>query len=50
LLACTEFSIAFDGHSNIDGLKIIDSSTEYARATIDFAKHRVDIRNMVRCY
>jgi len=39
LLGCTEFSIAYDGHSNIDGLKIVDSSTEYARATIDFAKH-----------
>ncbi len=38
LLACTEFSIAYDGCTNLNGLKIVDSSTEYARATIDFAK------------
>jgi aspartate racemase len=38
LLACTELSIAYDGYVSIDGLKIIDSSTEYAKATIEFAK------------
>jgi aspartate racemase len=38
LLACTELSIAYDGYVSIDGLKIIDSSTEYAKATINFAK------------
>jgi aspartate racemase len=38
LLACTELSIAYDGYASIDGLQIIDSSTEYAKATINFAK------------
>jgi aspartate racemase len=38
LIACTELSIAYDGRTSIDGLKIIDSSTEYAKATIEFAK------------
>ncbi|GIK41909.1 MAG: aspartate racemase [Chloroflexota bacterium] len=38
LLACTEFSIAYEGCTNLNGLKIIDSSTEYAKATINFAK------------
>jgi aspartate racemase len=38
LLACTEFSIVYDGCTNIAGLKIIDSSTEYAKATLSFAK------------
>lgn len=48
LLACTEFSIvsralvagsASDGDvATIDGLRVLDSGTEYAKATIEFAK------------
>lgn len=38
LLACTELSIVYGGVTNIDGLKLIDSGHEYAKATIEFAR------------
>ena len=38
LLACTELSIAYGGTTSIDGLRVVDSSTEYAKATIEFAR------------
>jgi aspartate racemase len=38
LLACTELSIVYGGITSIDGLRVIDSSTEYAKATVEFAK------------
>ena len=38
LLACTELPIVYGGTTSIDGLRVIDSSTEYAKATIEFAR------------
>ena len=38
LLACTELSIVYGGIASIDGLKVVDSGAEYAKATIEFAK------------
>jgi aspartate racemase len=38
LLACTELSIVYGGVTNIAGLRLIDSGSEYAKATIEFAR------------
>ena len=40
LLACTELSIVYGSTTSIDGLSVIDTSTEYAKATIEFARAR----------